>query len=115
VNLPLPGGQSATLRDRLLYGQARSVRAALVAMENDPAAAVDLDMALVRAYVESWHVMGLDGAAVPLDTPELAPDDVVQAIAVEAIGIWRAAVLPKAGPGPSLSTLPESGLDREMT
>ena len=109
MRLALPEGQSATLRDRLLYGQARTIRSAIVAIEQDEAAAVDLDMALIRAYVESWHILGIDGNAVPLDTPELAPDDIIQAIAVEAIGLWKASILPKAGPGPSPSTPLDGG------
>lgn len=103
----LESGQSATLRERLTYGQARGVRAALLAADADRAAMADLDLELVKAYVSAWSVTDLAGEPVSLDTPELAPDDAIQTIAVQAIKLWQGtAQLPKAGAAPSLTTLP---------
>lgn len=103
----LGGDQSATLRERLTYGQARMVRAAMLAADADKAALADLDLELVKAYVSAWTVLDLAGEPVSLDTPELAPDDVIQTIAVKAISIWQGtAKIPKAGSVPSLTTLP---------
>ena len=103
----LPDGGTATLRERLTYGQARGVRAALLAADADRAAMADLDLALVRAYVSAWSVVDLAGEGVSLDTPELAPDDVIQAIALAAMDAWgTTATLPKVGNGSSPSTPP---------
>jgi hypothetical protein len=102
VRLQLPEGGWADLRERLLYGAAREVRTVLA-----EARLVDLDLALVKAYVSDWAVTDPDGHSVPLDKPESAPDDVVQAIARDALKLWNADALPKATPEPSPSPLPE--------
>lgn len=102
--LDLPGGQHADLRERLIYSQAQPVRVVMAERR-----LADLDIALVRAYVQAWSVLDPDGNAVPLDTPEAAPDDVVQAIAVEAMRLWNGAALPKAGPGRSRGTQRAAG------
>jgi len=107
--LSLPGGGSATLRERLTYGQAREVRAALLAVDVDKAAMADLDLALVRAYTASWDTLDVEGRAVSLDTPEGAPDDVIQAIALAAMQHWQGTAgkpLPKAGNGHLPTTPP---------
>jgi hypothetical protein len=104
MRLPLPGGQYAELRDRLTYQQARAVRAALLAVEADRAALVDLDMALVGAYLVSWNVTDLDGQSVPSDRPDAAPDDVIQAVAAAAIAAWKGTPAPKGMPAPSRTT-----------
>jgi hypothetical protein len=111
MNIDLGEGQSATLRERLTYGQARGVRAAYFAQETNPIAKADLDLALVRAYVSGWTVMDTDGRAVSLDTPELAPDDVIQVIAKEAADLFGGTDLPKAGDGSLASTPPVSPSD----
>jgi hypothetical protein len=95
MRLPLEGGQWADLRDRLTYGQGHAVRVALMAVDADRTATVDLDIALVRAYVSAWNVLDLDGNAVPLDQPETAPDDVIQAIALAGIQAWKGKLDPK--------------------
>ena len=104
MRVALPEGQSADLRERLTYGQAREVRAALVAIETDRAALVDLDLALVRAYVESWHVLGVSGDAVPLASPETAPDDVIQTVSSAALKLWNSKPDPKDTPAPSTTS-----------
>ena len=105
--VPLPGGQSATLRERLLYQQGRDLRAAFIEVNKDQTAFADLSMALVRAYVESWNVLDLNGNAVPLDKPEGAPWDVIEEIGVKAMGLWQAGEgVPKAGNGTSPTSLP---------
>jgi hypothetical protein len=118
MRLELADGQSATLRDRLTYGQAHGVRAAYFAIERDPALQADVDMALVRAYVSAWHVLDVDGNAVSLDAPEQAPDDVIQAIAQQAadlFGMEKAeAEVPKAGDG-SLPSTPAESHNGSMT
>ena len=59
---------------------------------------------LVSSYVEAWNVLDLDGNAVPLNTPELAPDDAIQAISLAAIDLWKGTVgIPKGGRKPSPS------------
>lgn len=106
--VPLPGGNSATLRERLTYSQGRAVRAAFIAVDQNPAAMADLDLELVKAFVSSWHVLDLDGNSVGLDEPEKAPDDVIQAISLKCFDIWRTAQeLPKGGGEISPSSQPE--------
>jgi hypothetical protein len=105
MSVPLPGGGTATFRDRLTYAQGRSIRAALLAIDSDSMATADLDLILLRAYVSSWDVKDLAGEAVSLEHPELAPDDVIQAIAAESIKRWKSAVIPKAGNGSSATML----------
>jgi hypothetical protein len=111
MNLPLKGGQQATLRDRLTYAQARSIRVAMLAANDDKRLMADLDMVMVKAYVSSWNVLDVEGKAVPVDQPELAPDDVIQAIQVAALELWSGEQgVPKAGNGtsPSLPLEPPS-------
>ena len=108
MRLPLADGQWAELRERLLYGQAQPIRAAMVAADQDRSELANLDIQLVRGYVSAWHVLDLDGNAVSLDTPELAPDDLIQNIAIAAIGIWNgSAVIPKGGAA-TLPSLPKA-------
>lgn len=107
MRLALEGGQWAELRTRLSYGAAREIRIVLVRVENDRTAVADLDMALIRAYVEAWHVVGFNGELVPLETPDQAPDDVIQSIAIKAIDLWKSTpALPKVQGGRSRSTRP---------
>lgn len=89
MKVDVSGGRSATLRERLTYQQGHMVRAALLASEADRTAMADLDLALVRAYVSAWDAVDLDGRDVDLATPELAPDDVIQDIALAAMDLWR--------------------------
>lgn len=92
----LPNGQWAELRERLTYAQAREVRRALLATNEDPLAFADFDLAVVRAYVTSWHVLDIaTGTSVGLDTPEAAPDDVLQPISRAAIQVWNGSADPK--------------------
>jgi hypothetical protein len=77
----------------------------MVAVEQDKSALVDLDLTLVGAYVSAWNVLDLEGNAVPLDAPQNAPDDVIQAIALACLELWKTAQLRNAGPGRSQSTL----------
>lgn len=107
----LADGQSAELRERLAYQQGRDLRAAFIEVKKDEAAFADLPMALVHAYVSSWHVLDLEGKAVPIDHPELAPWDIIEAISVEAMNLWSAAeALPKDGSAalPSMPPVPRS-------
>ncbi len=100
--LDLPEGQWADLRERLLYPQARSIRAGILAASTDEGA-VDFDLIAVRAYVSAWYVLDLAGESVPLEAPERAPDDVIQAIAKAAMQKWNGTPDPKGTPGPSAS------------
>lgn len=100
--VPLPEGQSATLRDSLTYAQARDVRVAYLQARTDPVAQADVDMALVRAFLESWTL------STPATTPEDAPDTIVQVIAQQAaelyVNAYKDRGAPKAGAGTSRST-----------
>ena len=118
MNVSLEGGQSATLRERLTYAQARMVRAAYYALEGNPMAQADLDLAMVKAYVSGWNVLDLDGKAVSLDTPELAPDEVIQAIfhaAADLFGLQKVAVPKDDGDASSPTTSPELPSELKMT
>ena len=107
MRLELGDGQWADLRERLTYGQAQPIRQVLARADQDREALADLDLILVAGYVSAWHVLDLDGNAVPLDHPELAPDDVIQAIALKAIDLWKGtAGIPKAGTKRSRNTPP---------
>lgn len=99
MRVELGSGQWADLRERLMYQQAKPIRVIdALRKGGDPAALADLDMALVKGYVEAWNVLDLQGNAVPLDTPEQAPDDAIQTIALAALGLWNGAQkVPKAG------------------
>ena len=99
--VPLQGGQSATLRERLTYAQGRDLRAAFIEVNKDQSAFADLPLACVKAYVSHWNVLDLDGNAVPLDQPELAPWDTIEAIADAIMPIWNGSGVPKAGTAPS--------------
>ena len=106
MRVELAEGQYADLRDRLTYGQARDIRAAFLRIKEDPSAAADIDLALVRGYVSEWHVLSLSGEAVPSASPDLAPDDVIQTISLAAIAIWQGKPDPKDTPEPSPTTQP---------
>lgn len=100
--VPLSGGRTATLRDRLKYEQGRAVRAAILAVDKDPAALIDLDMALVHAYLQAWDVLDDSGDPIPIGEPEKAYDDVIQDVANAAMRIWKGRVSPKGrGRAPS--------------
>lgn len=107
MRLPLKDGQWAELRDRLTYAQGRSVRLALLASRDGAPGLADLDLALIRAYVSAWDVRDLDGQPVPLDRPELAPDDVVQDVSLKCMDAWKGRLdVPKATGEISPSTPP---------
>lgn len=89
MKLTLPDGQWADLRDRLTYAQGRSVRLALLASKDGAPGMADLDLALIRAYVAAWSVRDLEGADVPLERPDQAPDDIVQTLANAAMDAWK--------------------------
>ncbi len=99
IRLDLPEGQWADLRERLLYEQARTIRAVLLS----DSAALDFDLTVVRAYVSNWYVLDLAGEPVPVETPEKAPDDTLQAIARRGADIWNGKPDPKGTPEPSAS------------
>lgn len=101
MRVDLRDGQWADLRERLSYAQARDVRRASLAIRDDPLATADFDIAIVRAYVSAWHVLGLDGAAVPVDTPEAAPDDIIQRLLAWTLDIWNGQPDPKDTPASS--------------
>lgn len=84
MRVELEDGQWAELRERLDYGPAREIRRTLI---EEPAYAFDI--VVVAAYVSSWHVLSVAGEAVPLDKPELAPDDVIQPLAKAALEVWN--------------------------
>ena len=98
MRLELPDGQWADLRERLTYAQARDVRRASLSIRGDDLAMADFDLVLVRAYVSGWHVLGIDGAAVPLEGMESAPDDVIQVISSKALDLLNGAPDPKGTP-----------------
>ena len=101
MRVDLPDGQWADLRERLSYAQARDVRRASLAIRADAEALADFDIALVRAYVSAWHVLGIDGTAVAVDNPEQAPDDIIQPLAARALEVWNAQPDPKGTPASS--------------
>lgn len=103
MRLELRDGQWADLRERPTLAQANLVRAAYVAAGGDSAAVVDIAAAAVAAYVSDWHVLGEDGHELGIDQVQDAPDDVVQAIAAEALRIFRGAPDPKGSTAPSAS------------
>ena len=89
MRLELPDGQWAELRERLSYGQARDIRRAGLAAEQDSILLADLDLAYV----------------VDVKEPERAADVVIQAIAKEAMKVWSRKPNPKASSETSPSTL----------
>jgi hypothetical protein len=95
VRVELPDGQWAQLRERLSYGPAREVRRTFVVASEDRAAMVDVDIALVRAYLVDWNVLDTEGHAVPVDKPELAPDDVIQTLSETTMDLWNGKPDPK--------------------
>jgi hypothetical protein len=98
VRIELPRDGWAELRERLTYGQARDIRRAFMAGNADPEKLVDIDIAMVRAYVQAWSL------SVSPETPELADDDVVQAVFQAALGLFNGKPDPKDGSTTSTST-----------
>lgn len=106
MKLDLGDGQSADLRERLSYSAARDVRRVFIESGEDRRAMADVDIAMVRAYVSSWTVLDTEGKAVPLDAPEQAPDDIIQAIAAKALDLWNGRADPKGSAGSGTTTPP---------
>lgn len=105
MRLALADGQWCELRERLTHGQARELNRAFLAAKADPSLAADVPLALMQAYVSAWHVLDFDGNAVPLDTPEQAPDSVLVDIAAAAVDLWNGSrTIPKAGTVQPLSS-----------
>jgi hypothetical protein len=103
MRLDLPDGSWAELRERPTHGQVTLVRKALLRAGDEIEAAADVAVAYVQAYVSAWSVKNGEGNEIPLDQPESAPDDVVQAIAEAAKTLYTERPDPKDSPAPSAS------------
>lgn len=105
--IPLPDGQWADVRDWLTHGEAKAVRKAWLAAGVDIASAPDVDTALVRAYVEAWHVIGRDGQPVPLERVEDAPSAVLDGLVPALTARWQGRADPNGIGSSSISSQPE--------
>lgn len=105
MRLPLPDDQWAELRESLTYGQARAVRRIFLAANADHGLLADVDFEMVKAYLLSWNVRGLDGAELSVDQAEDAPDAVVQLIKDAVWELWNGKPDPKDMTEPSPTTL----------
>lgn len=100
MRIELRDGQWAELREHPSHGQVNIVRRALLRAGEDLEAAVDVALAYVSAYVIAWSVHNGEGD-VPLSSAVDAPDDIVQAIAAAAQGLYAGRPDPKDSAGPS--------------
>jgi hypothetical protein len=105
VRLELPDGQWAELRDALTYGQARDVRKLFLAANDDRGQLADIDGAMVRAYLLSWNVHGLDGASLGVDQLDDCPNATIEAIKPVVWKLWQGKPDPKGTTARSRTTL----------
>ena len=106
MRLELGNGQWAELRERLTYGQAQPLRSAMGATKQDWAHSDELTDAFLVAYVESWHVLDLNGNPVTFEDRAQASDTVIQDVVLKAAELWKGMKMPvpKAGSARSRSS-----------
>lgn len=95
MRVDLPDGQWAELRERPTVNQLNLVRRAMLRISADPGAGADVALAYVEAYVSAWSIRNPQGQAVTLEQAGDAPDELVQAIALEAAKLYRERPDPK--------------------
>lgn len=103
MRLELRDGQWAELRERISHGADKRIKIANRKGRDDDASALEIDDVLIREYVTAWHVLDIDGAAIPLTDPDATdrlPEDISDAIAIAAAEHYSGATAPNA-PTPS--------------
>ena len=79
MRVELRDGQWAELRERINHGTDKELKKLVLRTTGDESVGLDLDTAVVRAFVTAWHVLDPDGSVIPLgdaDAIERAPDDI---------------------------------------
>ena len=94
MRVDLKDGSWAELRERPSVAQVNHVRRAYLRINEDNGAGADVALALIQGYVSAWSVKGPDGD-IPLERAEDAPDEIVQAFALEAATLFRKKPDPK--------------------
>lgn len=101
MRVELRDGQWAELRERITHGQDNDIRRARqLGLEG----AVDWADVLVATFVESWHVLDLDGQAIPwegVSSLARAPDDAVDALWEPVTKLYKASTDPNPPTPPS--------------
>lgn len=105
MRVELPDDQWAELREALTYGQARDVRKLFLAANDDRLLLADVDFAMVKAYLVSWNVQGVDGQSLSLDEAEQAPDAIIELIKPVVWKLWSGKPDPKGTAASSRTTL----------
>lgn len=105
MRIELRDGQWAELRERITHGTDKVLKKAVQRGIDDTPERVEVDTAIVRAFVRDWYVKDPDGALIPIadeDAIDRAPDDIIDKLAIAAAELWVGATVPKE-PTPSSS------------
>lgn len=97
MRLELRDGQWADLRERISHGADKRIKIAWRRGQNDETQTLELDDVLIREFVTVWHVLDVDGQAIPLadaDATDRLPEDISDAIAVAAGELYRGVTVP---------------------
>jgi hypothetical protein len=78
MRVELRDGQWADLRERISHGQDKEIKRAYV--HGTDGDVFEAQTVMVRHFAKAWHILDIDGAAIPLDDPaavDRMPDDIV--------------------------------------
>jgi hypothetical protein len=110
--IELRDGQWAEARDRIDHAGDKAIKRAYVDAKADPGTIFDVQTLMCRLFVRSWHILDVDGAAIPADAPDAfdrMPADIVDTLFDEVTVIYRAATVPNAPTPPSSPDSPSAG------
>ena len=99
MRLELRDGQWADLRGRISHGADKRIKIANRKGKDDDTAALEIDDVLIREFVTAWNVLDITGSAIALDDADATdrlPEDISDAIAVAAAGIYTGTTAPNA-------------------
>lgn len=98
MRLELRDGQWAELRERISHGADKRIKIARRSRDT-VAEELEIDDVLVREFVTAWHVLDVDGQAIPLDAADRTdrlPEDISDAIATKAVELYTGVTVPNA-------------------
>jgi hypothetical protein len=102
MRIELRDGQWAELRERIDHGAHKRIKVAIRKGQESDVAAVDLDDVVIREFVTSWHILDLEGHAIPLadvDALDRVPSDVADELLTAALEAHQAASVPNPSTG----------------
>jgi len=97
MRVDLRDGQWAELRERISHGADKRIRLMRHRGSTDPDALLETGDLLIREFVTAWHVLDVDGSAIPLgdaDATDRLPEDIADVIIDAAAELYNGATVP---------------------